>query len=912
MADQNAKAADNAIEVRESIEAKAAAENEAKDAPEAMDTTQDGPGDQDADGEPDEDADGEADPDADAEGEEDEDAEGEEDDAEGTGTGTSEEPGSRRRGGMSSDMYIIIENTANYLSSYREKDGYQIAQHFQRVPNRRLVPDYYDVIKEGIAFSTIRTKKLKKQYSNFSEFVRDVAQICHNAQVYNRPSSHFFQDAGRLREVFKEELQKLVDDEAITPAEAVLPDLGELPEAEDSPPPEEDEGEEDEDDEDDEDDDDDSDDEGGRRRGRRSRQGRKSDARDEDAHKKRGRPPKVFTPLEARIHALLKGLRKFKHPDGELMILPFEKLPDKQATPEYYTHIKNPIALDAIKKKAKRKKYPNVDAALKDIELMFENAKEYNEEGSQIFQDAVELQKQARVLAEQEKARPDNEFEDEDGRRPLTEIVNRGEVWKPIVAQIYRTWEDKSGQKWVNACWYYRPEQTVHRFEKHFLEHEVVKTGQYRDHRIDEVVDRCFVMFVTRFNKGRPRGLPKDKDVYVCEARYNEEKHRLNKIKTWASCVPDEVREKDYEMDLFDVPEDCERCPHLLRDDAKPTDPLPKPTWGHPNAPPLIGAVHCREREANESPPPEPTPTPPPVAPVEPIRRPSMMQASSSQGDITMGNTPHHFQPVAAPPTPTPVNPAYAAPHFAPRPSASPVPVPQYGHPGMHNAHAAPQMPPQTPHYQHPPPQPAFNNYQYAANGTPMPHQPHQPHHQPHHQPMPMNASPMVGYDQRLAPSPARPAASGKRLQPPRPVEVYRLDDSLNERIPAEIRDQFQRDEAGRVLFFTQPPLERAHRGVSHESAGLGHSVRYLADRARGIEDRRAKRKARDELRKEEERKKAETAAEQKKLEMQEQIDVAADVLNKWIGTMNKENEALKQQYDGWSVRDEDIDAYGR
>lgn len=173
MADQNAKAAaDNAIEVRESIEAKAAAENEGKDAPEAMDTAEDGPADQDADGEPDEDADGEADPEADAEGEEDEDAEGEDDDAEGT----SEEPGSRRPGGLSSDMNIIIENTANYLSSYREKDGYQIAQHFQRVPNRRLVPDYYDVIKEGIAFSTIRVRfsipYLPPQVANLTSYCR--------------------------------------------------------------------------------------------------------------------------------------------------------------------------------------------------------------------------------------------------------------------------------------------------------------------------------------------------------------------------------------------------------------------------------------------------------------------------------------------------------------------------------------------------------------------------------------------------------------------------------------------------------------------------------------------------------------------------------------------------------------------
>lgn len=173
------------------------------------------------------------------------------------------------------------------------------------------------------------------------------------------------------------------------------------------------------------------------------------------------------------------------------------------------------------------------------------------------------------------------------------------------MAQIYRTWQDKAGQKWVNACWYYRPEQTVHSFEKHFYENEVIKTGQYRDHRIEEIVDRCFVMFVTRYNKGRPRGFPADKEVYVCESRYNDEKHKLARIKTWASAVPDEVREKDYEMDLFPAPRKLRKIPspikHLLRDDAKAGDPLPKPTWGAPNAPPLVGAVHCRERDVNVS-----------------------------------------------------------------------------------------------------------------------------------------------------------------------------------------------------------------------------------------------------------------------------------------------------------------------
>lgn len=176
---------------------------------------------------------------------------------------------------------------------------------------------------------------------------------------------------------------------------------------------------------------------------------------------------------------------------------------------------------------------------------------------------------------------------------------------KPIVAQIYRLWQDEAGKKWINACWYYRPEQTIHRVTKRFYRNEVMKTGQYRDHRIDDIVDRCFVMFHTRYHKGRPRGLPLGKEVYVCEARYNEDKFTFNRIKTWTSCLPDEVRERDYEMDLYNVPRKIRKEPtpiaHLLNENAKETDAMPKPNWGHKDAPPIIGGVHIRPREPNVS-----------------------------------------------------------------------------------------------------------------------------------------------------------------------------------------------------------------------------------------------------------------------------------------------------------------------
>ena len=280
--------------------------------------------------------------------------------------------------------------------------------------------------------SLLQAKLGKKTYQAFNEFVHDVTRICHNAQVYNRPSAPIFDDAGRLLDVFKERLAELVKEGSIKAEDAQIPDLGPLPEFEDSPPPDEDEEEADEDDEeeeDDDDDDDDSDDEGGRRR---SGRGRRSGARkdEDDSQKKRGRPPKVFTPLEARIESVLKALRGFKNESGDLRVLPFERLPDKAELPDYYTAVRNPIALDTIKKKHRRKKYQSVDQALQDLNLMFENAKQYNEEGSEVYEDAVELAKQARILAEQEKAKPDEDFRDEDGRLPLAGVEHRGEIWR--------------------------------------------------------------------------------------------------------------------------------------------------------------------------------------------------------------------------------------------------------------------------------------------------------------------------------------------------------------------------------------------------------------------------------------------------------------------------------------------------
>lgn len=246
-------------------------------------------------------------------------------------------------------------------SGLTKGSGHDPSKVFHRKVNKRSMPDYYEVIKEPVALSTLKAKLLGREYKAIAEFVRDCALIPHNAQTYNRPEAGAYQDALVIKDLMENELRQLAEQKVISPEAAVFPDLGEIPPATPRPLEDEDEEDDDDDDDDEEDDADDSDEDGGKRkkkRGPRSLAASKRDGgskgegekgNDADPRKRRGRPPRVDTPMEARIKAVLKGIRKHKNDLGQIMVHQFEKLPDKATMPEYYQEVKEPIAIELIK-----------------------------------------------------------------------------------------------------------------------------------------------------------------------------------------------------------------------------------------------------------------------------------------------------------------------------------------------------------------------------------------------------------------------------------------------------------------------------------------------------------------------------------------------------------------------------------
>jgi len=129
--------------------------------------------------------------------------------------------------------------------------------------------------------------------------------------------------------------------------------------------------------------------------------------------------------------------------------------------------------------------------------------------------------------------------------------MNPDDPAQPIIGQIFRIWKPTGapqGQISLTACWYFRPEQTVHPASRQFWENEVFKTGHFADHAIEDVIEKIACQFTTKHIRGRPRppnwypGWP----LYVCDSRYNDREKVFVKIKNWASCIPEDLRKADF------------------------------------------------------------------------------------------------------------------------------------------------------------------------------------------------------------------------------------------------------------------------------------------------------------------------------------------------------------------------------
>jgi len=104
-------------------------------------------------------------------------------------------------------------------------------------------------------------------------------------------------------------------------------------------------------------------------------------------------PTTVKERMKKAFNECYKAIMNCTDENGRKRCDLFREPPDKREYPDYYRIIASPIALSHIRKRINSHQYKTVTAFRDDVRLMFTNARTYNQEGSWVYVDAVEMEK---------------------------------------------------------------------------------------------------------------------------------------------------------------------------------------------------------------------------------------------------------------------------------------------------------------------------------------------------------------------------------------------------------------------------------------------------------------------------------------------------------------------------------------
>ncbi|XP_046573937.1 protein polybromo-1-like isoform X7 [Haliotis rubra] len=254
-------------------------------------------------------------------------------------------------------LYYAVKN-------YKTPNGDQLSEPFLKLPSKRFYPDYYEEIKKPISLYNIRKKLKVTQYRNLGELQADLNLVFDNAKHYNQDTSKLYRDAVVLQKYTAEKKKELdkYDKEVVaaadpTPVTIDLPMVKQEHVEEEHTP---------------------------------KGKGRRSAAGDSEKKKSTKKSPEDGG-MKRRMWILYKTVFDYTDGGGRQLRHIFMVLPSRKDYPDYYQVIMEPIDMGMIETKIRNEKYANEQQLLNDFELMFNNARHYNEEGSQVYQDANTL-----------------------------------------------------------------------------------------------------------------------------------------------------------------------------------------------------------------------------------------------------------------------------------------------------------------------------------------------------------------------------------------------------------------------------------------------------------------------------------------------------------------------------------------
>ncbi|XP_053326173.1 protein polybromo-1 [Spea bombifrons] len=243
---------------------------------------------------------------------------------------------------ISSPLYQLYET----VRSCRNNQGQLIAEPFFHLPSKKKYPDYYQQIKNPISLQQIRTKLKNQEYESLDHLESDLNLMFENAKRYNVPNSAIYKRVFKLQQLMQAKKKELARrDLDIEDGDSMI-----------------------------------------------------SSATSDAGSSKRKSKKNI---RRQRMKILFNAVLESREPGtGRRLCELFMFKPSKKDYPDYYKIILEPMDLKTIEHNIRTDKYSGEEAMMDDMKLMFRNAWHYNEEGSQVYNDAHVLEK---VLKEKRK-----------------------------------------------------------------------------------------------------------------------------------------------------------------------------------------------------------------------------------------------------------------------------------------------------------------------------------------------------------------------------------------------------------------------------------------------------------------------------------------------------------------------------
>ncbi|XP_051957317.1 protein polybromo-1-like isoform X1 [Xyrauchen texanus] len=275
--------------------------------------------------------------------------------------------------------------------------GRLISELFQRLPSKMQYPDYYAIIKDPIDLKAIAHRRQMGYYKSVNHMAKDIDLLVKNAKTYNEPGSQVFKDANTIKKIFAQRKMELEHAEPVKTSIRI--------------------------------------------RNRKFAQGDRLSSittalqygseSEEDAiltgsvHNDEGESEaetvNSSVDMSNPIFQMYETVRGGRNSQGHLLAEPFFQLPSRKDYPDYFQQISHPISLQQIRGKMKTNEYESVEQIDADLNLMFENAKRYNDPNTHIYKRVLKLQHILQIRRKELMRR-----DDEDGDSMLSSTLSDG------------------------------------------------------------------------------------------------------------------------------------------------------------------------------------------------------------------------------------------------------------------------------------------------------------------------------------------------------------------------------------------------------------------------------------------------------------------------------------------------------